>query len=51
MSELSYPRVLSRAAKWHPELSRIKAENPSEEFTWYGYDICGCLAIPRAFSE
>jgi tRNA (mo5U34)-methyltransferase len=43
MSELSYPRVLSRAAKWHPELSRIKAENPSEEFTWYGYDILSNL--------
>lgn len=43
MSELSYADVLSRAAKWHPELGRIKASNPSEEFTWYGYDILSNL--------
>jgi tRNA (mo5U34)-methyltransferase len=43
MTELSYPRVIERAAQWHPELRRIKADNPSPDFTWYGYDILSNL--------
>jgi hypothetical protein len=43
MTELFYPRVIERAAQWHPELRRIKADNPSPDFTWYGYDILSNL--------
>jgi 2-polyprenyl-3-methyl-5-hydroxy-6-metoxy-1,4-benzoquinol methylase len=43
MTELSYARVIERAAQWHPELGRIKADNPPQDFTWYGYDILSNL--------
>jgi tRNA (mo5U34)-methyltransferase len=43
MSELFYARVIERAAMWHAELRRIKADNPPQDFTWYGYDILSNL--------
>ena len=29
----------ARAEEWRKHLARIKADNPPQEFTWYGYDI------------
>jgi len=40
---LRYPQLIERAALWQPELARIKADNPPQDFTWYGYDILSNL--------
>jgi len=35
----SYDDIVALAQGWRAKLLQLKADNPPEEFTWYGYDI------------
>lgn len=45
MERRDFDAILAFTKEWRSSLAKIKSENPSQDFTWYGYDILSSLHL------